>query len=160
MMRRWILGAVLLLTATAVLAGDEAGVQRSPSAEGATVGFANLKDGDVVPPDFTVRFTISGMGIAPAGSKIENTGHYHLLIDLDEPPEMDKPLPANEHILHFGKGQTETRLHLSAGQHTLQVLLADYAHVPHDPPVMSPVITITVSPDAPLQERADGTDGD
>jgi hypothetical protein len=124
-------------------------VAQTPSAPGATIGFANLADGDVVPPGFTARFTISGMGIAPAGSMIENTGHFHLLIDLPELPDLSQPLPANEHIVHFGKGQTSTELDLAEGQHTLQLLLADHAHVAHEPPVMSAVITITVSNAAP-----------
>jgi hypothetical protein len=91
------------------------------------------------------------MGIAPAGTDIENTGHFHLLIDLEELPDFDQPLPANEHLLHFGKGQTQVELDLAPGEHALQLLLADYAHVPHDPPVMSEVITITVAQDAPPQ---------
>jgi hypothetical protein len=124
---------------------------RSPSPEGASVGFANVADGDVVPPVFVVRFTISGMGIAPAGTQIENTGHHHLLIDVDEMPDLDVPLPMTDNIRHFGKGQTETELSLAEGEHTLQLLLADYAHVPHEPPVMSEVITITVAADAPPQ---------
>jgi hypothetical protein len=124
-------------------------VARTPSAPGATVGFANLADGDVVPPGFTARFTISGMGIAPAGAAIENTGHFHLLIDLPELPDLGQPLPANEHVVHFGKGQTSTELNLAEGQHRLQLLLADYAHVAHEPPVMSKVITVTISRDAP-----------
>jgi hypothetical protein len=124
---------------------------RTPSAEGAMVAFANLSDGDVVQPSFVVRFTISGMGIAPAGSQIDNTGHFHLLIDLPDLPDLSQPLPVNEHIRHYGKGQTQTQLDLGEGQHTLQLLLADYAHVPHDPPVMSQVITIVVDGDAPPQ---------
>ena len=111
--------------------------QRSPSAEGASIAFANLADGDVVPPGFTAKFTISGMGIAPAGSQIENTGHFHLLIDLAELPPLDQPLPATEQIVHFGKGQSETTLNLTEGRHRLQLLMADYAHVPHDPRVLS-----------------------
>lgn len=119
--------------------------QRSPSAEGAAITFANLADGDVVPAGYTARFTISGMGVAPAGSAIENTGHYHLLIDLPELPPLDQALPATEQIVHFGKGQTETTLNLAEGPHRLQLLLADHAHVPHDPPVLSAAITITVT---------------
>jgi hypothetical protein len=122
--------------------------QRSPSAEGASIAFANLADGDVVPPGYIARFTISGMGIAPAGSPIDNTGHFHLLIDLTELPPLDQPLPATEQILHFGKGQTEAMLNLAEGPHRLQLLLADYAHVAHDPPVLSEVITITIAADA------------
>lgn len=150
-MRLKLLWFCSLLAACACLnAADETGT-RSPSAEGATVAFANLSDGDVVPPSFVARFTISGMGIAPAGTRIDNTGHFHLLIDLEELPDFDQPLPANEQLLHFGKGQTQAELDLAPGEHSLQLLLADYAHVPHDPPVLSEVITITVAQDAPPQ---------
>ena len=139
-------GLALLLDAQA----EGAAGGRTPSAPSAVVDFANLADGDVVPPDFTVRFTISGMGIAPAGTAIENTGHFHLLIDLPELPDLDQPLPANEHIRHSCKGETLAELDLAEGKHTLQLLLADHAHVAHDPPVMSKVITITVSSAAAL----------
>jgi hypothetical protein len=125
---------------------EAAHTSRTPSAAGASVSFANLSDGDVVPPVFTVKFAIKGMGIAPAGSQIANTGHHHLLIDVDELPAMNLPLPATDNIRHFGKGQTEVELSLPEGQHTLQLLLADYAHTPHSPPVMSKEITITVKP--------------
>jgi hypothetical protein len=88
------------------------------------------------------------MGIAPAGSKIDNTGHHHLLIDVTEMPDMNLPLPVTDHIRHFGKGQTETELTLPEGEHSLQLLFADYSHIPHDPVVMSDKITITVSVNA------------
>lgn len=143
---------LVLSAATAAQAqeGDaaRATAPRSPSAEGAKVGFANLSDGDVVPPDFVVRFSISGMGVAPAGAQIDNTGHFHLLIDLPELPDLSRPLPATDQVRHYGKGQVETQLDLPEGRHSLQVLLADYAHVPHEPPVMSEVITITVAANA------------
>lgn len=131
--------------------GDAAATQsmRSPSPSGASVSFRDLKDGDVVATTFTVNFTVSGMGIAPAGSNIENTGHHHLLVDVDELPAMDQSLPKTDQIRHFGKGQSETKLTLPEGQHSLQLLLADYLHVPHEPPVMSEKITITVSASAP-----------
>ncbi len=143
-----VLAMVLLLMFSALQAAE---IERSPSSEGASVGFSNLEDGDVVPPDFTVVFSISGMGIAPAGVQIDNTGHHHLLIDVAELPDLGMPLPATDNIIHFGKGQTETRLSLSEGQHTLQLVLADYRHIPHEPPVVSEVITVTVSQDAPAQ---------
>jgi hypothetical protein len=125
----------------------------SPSPEGAAVSFRNIEDGDTVPLTFVVKFRVSGMGMAPAGTNIENTGHHHLLIDLDTLPELDRPLPANDHIRHFGKGQTESELTLAPGQHTLQLLFADYLHTPHEPPVISEPITITVSPDAPMPDE-------
>jgi len=92
-----------------------------------------------------VRFGLKGMGIAPAGVKFDNTGHHHLLIDTDAPSDLNAPLPANDKIVHFGKGQTETALTLTPGKHTLQLLLGDQSHIPHDPAVMSKKITITVT---------------
>jgi hypothetical protein len=146
-MKKWaivLIGALLLGSAWA-----DNELKRTPSAEGAAVGFSNVQDGSVVPPVFTVRFSIAGMGVAPAGMEIENTGHHHLLIDIEELPNLDQPLPATDQIIHFGKGQSETELQLSEGAHTLQLLLADYRHIPHDPPVLSERITITVETGAP-----------
>lgn len=101
-------------------------------------------DGDTVSPDFTVKFGLSGMGIAPAGVAKDNTGHHHLLIDVAELPELTEPLPATEQIRHFGGGQTETQLSLAPGEHTLRLVLGNYTHVPHDNPVVSEPVTITV----------------
>ncbi len=102
-------------------------------------------DGATVPPTFTVRFGLKGMGVAPAGVVKEGTGHHHLLIDVDELPPLDRPLPATDHVRHFGGGQTETQVTLAPGEHTLQLLLGNAAHIPHDPPVLSEKITITVA---------------
>ncbi len=146
---------LLVVLASSLGANEHAGyegMQRSPSPAGASVSFANVSDGDVLPPAFVVSFSVSGMDIAPAGSDIDYTGHHHLLVNVDEMPAMDLPLPANDNVRHFGKGQTETELRLPEGSHTLQLLLADYRHVPHDPPVKSEVIEITVSKDAPPQQ--------
>lgn len=120
---------------------------RSPSPPGASLEFSNLKDGDVVPKSFSVRFRITGMRVRPAGTMADNSGHHHLLIDIDKLPPMDQPLPSNESVYHFGKGQKSAVITLPPGKHTLQLLFADYRHVPHDPPVMSEKITITVEGD-------------
>ena len=109
-----------------------------------SVFFITPHDGQVVSGDFTVQFGLKGMGVAPAGIDKENTGHHHLLIDLDVLPPLDAPLPASDNLVHFGGGQTQTTLSLPPGKHTLQLLLGDYAHVPMNPPVMSKKITITV----------------
>ena len=148
-----LLAGVLLAAGTLFALQDFAMDQtatshRTPSPPGAAVTIENLNDGDVVPPVFTVKFGVKGMDVVPAGTQAENSGHHHLLIDVDELPDMNQPLPATEHIRHFGKGQTETELTLPPGKHTLQLLFADYAHVPHSPPVMSRKITITVKPAA------------
>jgi len=92
---------------------------------------------------FKVWFGTRNFGVAPAGVSRPNTGHHHLLVDVDLPP-MNQPIPNDRHHLHFGLGQTETMLELPPGTHTLQLLMGDAEHVPHDPPVMSKRITITV----------------
>jgi hypothetical protein len=96
------------------------------------------------------------MGVAPAGVAIENTGHHHLLIDVEELPPLDRPLPATDQIIHFGKGQSQTELNLPEGTHTLRLLLADHRHIPHDPPVVSEPITIVVEAGAPAPDAGDG----
>jgi len=106
--------------------------------------FISPQDGDKVSGEFNVRFGLRGMGVAPAGVDLANTGHHHLLIDIDTLPPMDAPLPKSEQVRHFGGGQTETTLNLAPGTHTLQLLLGNFSHVPHNPPVMSEKITITV----------------
>lgn len=101
------------------------------------------KDGAVVSNPVKVIFGLSGMGVAPAGTQVANTGHHHLLIDNPQ-VDMSAPLPATDQIKHFGKGQTETTLTLKPGKHTLQLLFADWKHQPFNPSVMSDKITITV----------------
>ena len=116
---------------------------RTPAPPGAEVYFITPQDGAVVHNPITVRFGLKGMGVAPAGTQKDATGHHHLLIDTELPP-LDQPVPNDEHHKHFGAGQTETVITLPPGQHTLQLLLGDFAHIPHEPPVMSEKITITV----------------
>ena len=109
------------------------------------VYFINLQNGDKTPTTFLVQFGLKGLGIAPAGIKLSNTGHHHLLIDYPTLPDLKSPLGANENIKHYGKGQTEALLTLSPGKHTLQLVLGNHKHVPLSPPVLSEKITIEVS---------------
>jgi len=113
------------------------------SPEGAKVYFISPKDGDSVRGAVRVRFGLHGMGVAPAGIEMVNTGHHHLIIDAPL-PELTKTIPTDEHYVHFGGGQTETEITLSPGTHALQLVLGDYLHVPHTPPVISEQITISV----------------
>jgi Domain of unknown function (DUF4399) len=116
------------------------------SPAGAEVYIISPKDGAKVHGPVTVRFGLKGMGVAPAGIKFDNTGHHHLLIDTDlKDLNLDEPLPATDKVVHFGKGQTETTLNLSAGKHTLELLFADYTHRSFAPPLHSAKITITVN---------------
>jgi hypothetical protein len=117
---------------------------REPTPAGAEVYIVSPKDGAKVKGPVTVVFGLKGMGVAPAGIKFDNTGHHHLLVDGDPPADLSQPLPANEKTIHFGKGQTETTLTLPAGKHTLQLVLGDFLHIPHEPAVISKKVTITV----------------
>jgi hypothetical protein len=132
------LGAMLLVGFVAAQA------TKTKSADGAKVYIISPKDGATVASPVTIQFGLKGMGIAPAGVNLPTTGHHHLLIDVTEMPSMDAPLPNNDHIKHFGGGQTETDLTLTPGRHTLQLVLGDSTHTPHDKPVVSEKITITV----------------
>lgn len=116
---------------------------RAAAPPGAAVFFITPMDGQTVGSPVTVKFGISGMAVAPAGDTTPNTGHHHLLVDV-ELADATLPVPSDANHLHFGKGQTETVLELTPGEHRLQMVLGDANHVPHDPPVVSAPIVITV----------------
>ena len=113
------------------------------SPAGANVYIISPSNGEVVQNPVNVKFGLQGMGVAPAGVDKANTGHHHLLIDTDV-PALDKPIPSDATHKHIGKGQTETNLTLSAGKHTLRLILGDKGHVPFAPPVVSKKVTIRV----------------
>jgi hypothetical protein len=136
---RLILASTLLLAPLAAQADDH----RTSAPDGAAVYFITPSDGATVESPVRVRFGLSGMGVAPAGTEKEMTGHHHLLID-QTLEDFDNPIPADDTHRHFGGGQTETTVDLASGTHTLQLVLGDHNHIPHQPPVMSQVITITV----------------
>jgi hypothetical protein len=112
----------------------------------ARVYFIEPANGAVVKGKVAVKFGLSGLGVAPAGVEKPNTGHHHLLIDTDAPTgeKLNQPLPNDAHVRHFGGGQTETAIELSPGRHTLQLIVGDANHVPHDPPLESQKIEIEV----------------
>ena len=118
---------------------------RTASPEGAQVYIISPVEGEVVNSPVTVKFGLKGMGVAPAGIDKPNTGHHHLLIDVTDGPALDKSLPVDANHKHFGGGQTEATVELSPGKHTLQLIMGDKNHIPHDPPVMSKETTIVVN---------------
>ena len=117
--------------------------QRTPAPGNAELYFISPAAGATVSSPVSVRFGLKNMGVAPAGVQMDNTGHHHLLVDTDLPP-LDFPIINDENHLHFGGGQTEVTLELPPGEHSLQLLLGDFAHIPHEPAVRSERITITV----------------
>jgi hypothetical protein len=106
--------------------------------------FIEPKNGSTVKGPVKIVFGLSGMGIAPAGIDFPNTGHHHLLVDLEKLPDLSKPIPADKNHIHFGKGQTEVSIDLPKGKRSLQLLLGNYLHVPHKVPVISDKIQIHV----------------
>jgi len=143
-MTRQLIMSVMVLSGllTSAMAADKLEKRKSP--KGAKVYIISPKNGKTVGKKFTVRFGLKGMGVAPAAIDKENTGHHHLLIDVDKLPNLDLPLAATDNIRHFGGGQTEVQLELPPGKHTLQLVLGDWIHLAHAPPVISKKITITV----------------
>jgi hypothetical protein len=119
-------------------------VKRSPSPAGAKVYFIQPQDGATVKGPVHVVMGLAGMGVAPAGVDVAETGHHHVLVDVEK-LDLNAMIPMDDKHRHFGRGQTETRLELPPGRHTLQLVLGDRNHVPHDPPVMSQKITVTVA---------------
>src|SRR5690606_34885703 len=116
---------------------------RTPAPPGAMAYIIEPADGATVSNPVRVVFGLKGIGVVPAGIERSDAGHHHLLIDTELPP-LGLPIPADDNHVHFGAGQTETTVTLSPGRHRLQLLLGDYLHIPHDPPVMSEVVTIEV----------------
>ncbi len=114
----------------------------SPSPEGAMVYIISPADGATVPQTFHVQFGLRGMGVAPAGIDKEGTGHHHLMVDGQKMPMSGMAMGSD--VMHFGGGQTETSLTLPPGKHTLQLILGDKGHAPHNPPVMSEIVTVNV----------------
>ena len=144
-MKKNVLAVGLLSGLLMLMSGlVQAAPAHSTAPEDAKVYFIQPMNGAEVPETFKVVFGLSKMGVAPAGTMKKNTGHHHLLIDLDTLPDLTKPLAKSEQIRHFGGGQTEAMITLPKGEHTLQLVLGNFAHTPHDKPVVSEKITITV----------------
>ncbi len=134
---------VSTLISLALALGANADLPRTASPEGAKLYFITPNAGEAVSGKVTVRFGLSGMGVAPAGVLTEATGHHHLIVDAAL-PALNLPIPKDANHVHFGGGQTETVIELAPGEHTLQLVLADANHIPHEPPVVSEQIRITV----------------
>ncbi|RHW76419.1 DUF4399 domain-containing protein [Colwellia sp. RSH04] len=117
-------------------------IKQSVAPKSANAYIISPANGATVNETFTIKFGLKDMGVSPAGFEKKHTGHHHLLIDMDKLPPLDRPLGGD--VKHFGGGQTETTLTLAKGTHTLQLILGDHRHVPHNPAVVSEKITITV----------------
>jgi hypothetical protein len=139
MLTRRILIPSLLLVADSAFAGP------TPAPKDAYLYILWPLDGDRVKGAFWCRFGLRNMGVTRAGDNTPNLGHHHLLIDVDEPLDPNQPIPQDKKHLHFGAGQTEARIDLPPGPHTLQLVLGDADHIPFNPPVVSKKIKIIVT---------------
>jgi hypothetical protein len=144
-MRVAICLSILAVAVTALtIAPENARAGETPAAKNAYIYVGWPNDGETVRARrFRVWFGLRNIGVAPAGVERPNTGHHHLIIDAPLPP-FDQEIPADKNHLHFGAGQSEAIIELPPGKHTLQLLMGDHNHVPHDPPVYSRQITIYV----------------
>jgi len=138
---RIVIGVAACLLATAAMAQ---GIVPPKAPHGAKVFIVSPKDGATVGQDVHVVFGVEGIKVAPATDTTSGSGHHHLLIDVKELPPMNAPIPADANHKHYGKGQTEDTIHLTPGDHTLQLDFADYRHMQFDPPLVSKKITIHV----------------
>jgi hypothetical protein len=143
-MKHILMALVLLGIAGTAMAADAPGLPTTKAPAGAEVYIVSPRDGATVAQQFTVRFGLKGMGVAPAGVGKENTGHHHLLVDVKQLPAAGQPIPKDDQHIHFGGGQTQTDLKLSPGIHTLQLELGDQNHIPFVPALVSRKITIHV----------------
>ena len=150
MFARLVVGAMMWCVQAAALPGmasaatPEQAATPAPAPKEAHAYFIWPADGAVIQGRrFWVRMGLRDMGVAPKGVLLTNTGHHHLLIDVPLPP-LNEPIPSDRNHLHFGAGETEARIELAPGRHTLQMLIGDQDHRPHDPPIYSTPITITV----------------
>jgi len=138
-MKKYTIGMLFAMFVSGTVIASE--MSLTPSPEGAKAYIISPANGDTVASTFMVQFGLRGMGVAPAGVEKKSTGHHHLLVD-GKLPNLTARM--GKQVKHFGGGQTETKLTLTPGQHTLQLVLGDKGHVPHNPPVISDVVTITV----------------
>ncbi|HWU75137.1 MAG TPA: DUF4399 domain-containing protein [Rhodanobacter sp.] len=143
-MKRSLLVLALTGLTTMAMAAAVPGLPTTPAPAGTSVYIISPADGATVGRDVTVRFGLTGMGVAPAGVDRKNTGHHHLLVDVSTLPAARQPIPADANHIHFGGGQTQATIKLAPGTHTLQLELGDRNHVPFEPALVSKKITIHV----------------
>ena len=137
--RRFLAAVPATLVASPAFAGP------TPAAKDAYLYFIWPGDGQRIKGAFWCRFGLRNMGVAPAGVRSPNSGHHHLFVDVEEPINPNEPIPQDKKHLHYGAGQTEARLDLPPGPHTLQLVLGDADHIPFDPPVVSRKIRIVIT---------------
>lgn len=138
------IGCSISFALALALLASPAAAQNKPAGKDAKLYFISPRDGATVRGSFLVRFGLRNMGVTHAGDEYPNSGHHHLLIDVNEPLNPNEPIPSDKSHQHFGAGQTETRIELPPGRHTLQLVLGDAKHYPFAPPVVSEKITIRV----------------
>jgi hypothetical protein len=135
---------LVVLSAALLLLSSPANAQGKPAPKDALLYFVWPQNGLTIKGGFWCRFGLRNMGVTHAGDNFKNSGHHHLLVDVNEPLNPKEPIPSDKSHLHFGAGQTEARIELPPGKHTLQLVLGDADHYPFDPPVVSEKITVTI----------------
>ena len=135
---------LIMLSVALAVVSCAAHAQGKPAPKDAVLYFVWPQDGTMIKGGFWCRFGLRNMGVTHAGDDFPNSGHHHLLIDVNEPLNPDEPIAQDKSHLHFGAGQTEARIELPPGKHTLQLVLGDAGHYPFKPPVVSEKITLRI----------------
>jgi hypothetical protein len=135
---------LIVLSAALTSLSFAAHAQGKPAPKDALLYFVWPQDGATIKGAFWCRFGLRNMGVTHAGDNFQNSGHHHLLIDVADPIDTKEPIPQDKSHLHFGAGQTEARIELPPGKHTLQLVLGDGGHYPFSPPVVSNKITVKI----------------
>lgn len=135
---------LIALSAVLICPTSAAHAQGKPAPKDALLYFVWPQNGATIKGGFWCRFGLRNMGVTHAGDDFQNTGHHHLLIDVSEALDPNEPIPQDKSHLHFGSGQTETRIELAPGKHTLQLVLGDAKHYPFSPPIVSDKISVRI----------------
>lgn len=107
-----------------------------------SVSLLEPADGATVGRPFKVRFGVKGLAVAAAGDVVANSGHHHLLINLDAKPAGES-IPFDARHVHFGRGQTEGEIDLPPGRYKITAQFANGAHQSYGK-ALSQTITVTV----------------
>jgi hypothetical protein len=135
---------LIALSAVLICLTSAAHAQGKLAPKDALLYFVWPQNGATIKGGFWCRFGLRNMGVTHAGDDFQNTGHHHLLIDVSEALDPNEPIPQDKSHLHFGSGQTETRIELAPGKHTLQLVLGDAKHYPFSPPIVSDKISVRI----------------
>ena len=79
--------------------------QAKPAPDDAYLYFVWPQDGTVIKGGFWCRFGLRNMGVTHAGDDFPNSGHHHLLIDVNESIDPNDAIPRTRTIFISAQGK-------------------------------------------------------